>query len=315
MRYALRGPVVFFLCVILCTTGSKSVWAADDPESLIHEGIELRKAGQDARAEGYIRRAYELAPTPRATAQLGLVELAVSDFVNAETHLSEALASGHDAWILQYQKVLETSRNMARANLLRIEVTGSPPGATFVVEAAPPRPLPADGTLWIAPSPSTAVHVDVTGHKTAEFRVGGAAGEIRRIVVDMPLLRAEPPQTIPAPRDSKAGLRIAGVAATAVGVAALVVGAILYGKGTSELHDYQTAIKSDGKIPWNSQDQNWESTRNAGSAFLVSGGVALAGGLCLYFLNGSPAPENTVGSGLSLAAGAGSSLLSYGGTF
>ncbi len=314
MRYALCGPLVSFVCLILCTTGT-SVWAADDPESLIHEGIELRKAGQDARAEGYIRRAYELAPTPRATAQLGLVELAVSDYVNAEIHLGKALASSNDAWILQYQKVLETSRNMARANLLRIEVSGSLPGATFTIEGAPSRPLPADGTFWVTPGPSTAVHIDVTGHKTAEFRVGGAAGEIKRISVDMPLLRAEPPPTAPVAKDSRASLRIAGIAATAVGVAAVVVGAIFYERGQSELHDYQSAIRSDGKIPWNSNDQNWESTRNGGVFGLVAGGVAVAGGMSLFLLSGVASRAETPGTGLSFVSGSGVQLLSYRGGF
>jgi hypothetical protein len=30
---------------------------AEDPEALIKQGVELRRRGEDARAEGYIRRA------------------------------------------------------------------------------------------------------------------------------------------------------------------------------------------------------------------------------------------------------------------
>jgi hypothetical protein len=39
---------------------------AEDPEELIRVGNSLRRKGDNLRAAGYIRRAYELAHTPRS---------------------------------------------------------------------------------------------------------------------------------------------------------------------------------------------------------------------------------------------------------
>ncbi|HEX4406061.1 MAG TPA: hypothetical protein VH560_14585, partial [Polyangia bacterium] len=158
--------MVLFLC-----GSSIPARAADDPETLIHEGIELRKAGQDARAEGYFRRAYQLAPTPRTAAQLGLAELAVDDYLNAEAHLSEALAGRDDAWILNYQKVLQDSRAQARRNLLEVEIVGAPAGATLALGSAAPSAMPQESKLWIAPNTPMDVTVSASGHKSSAFHV------------------------------------------------------------------------------------------------------------------------------------------------
>jgi hypothetical protein len=69
----------FLLLFVVCVLGTRAAGAAEDPEALIRQGIELRRAGQDARAEGYFRRTYQLAATSRTAAQLGLCELAVGD--------------------------------------------------------------------------------------------------------------------------------------------------------------------------------------------------------------------------------------------
>jgi hypothetical protein len=310
MRSVGRGKFVLVLALII-SAASARVWAADDPETLIHEGIELRKAGQDALAEGYIRRAYQLAATPRTAAQLGLVELAVGDYLNAELHLSEALTS-RDAWILSYSNVLENSRAMARRNLLRVEVIGAPAGATFAVDDAQSRPLPTGGAFWIAPDSLAAVTISAPGRNPTAFHIRGAAGQVRQLVLETPAVPAAASVTLSSPRR---GLRVAAIASIAVGVAAVVAGGIFYERGVSELHDYQAAIRSDGQIPWNPNDQNWESTRNWAVAGLVAGGVAVAGGVSLFLLGGSANRAETPGTGVSFVSGSGERLLSFRGSF
>jgi hypothetical protein len=309
MQSAWRGTFIIVLALIFCATSSR-VWAADDPETLIHEGIELRKAGQDALAEGYIRRAYQLAATPRTAAQLGLVELAVGDYLNAELHLSEALTS-RDAWIIHYVNVLENSRVMARRNLLRVEIVGAPAGATFAIDDAQARLIPNDGAFWIIPDVSVTVNISVLGRNPAIFHIQGAAGKVKQIVVETPVVTVPPVTT---PSGSRRALRVAGIATAAVGVAAVAVGGIFYDRGVSELHDYQAAIRSDGKTPWNPADQNWESTRNWGAVGLVAGGVAVAGGLSLFLL-GSTIRTEAPGTGVSFVSGSGVRLLCFRGFF
>jgi hypothetical protein len=310
MRSAGRGEFILVLALIFCASNAR-VWAADDPETLIHEGIELRKAGQDALAEGYIRRAYQLAATPRTAAQLGLVELAVGDYLHAELHLSEALTS-RDAWILHYSSVLENSRTLVRRNLLRVEVVGAPAGSTFAVDDAQSRPLPTGGAFWIAPDSLVTVTISAPGRSPAAFHIQGTAGQVRQLVLETP---AVPAASTVTPSRPGRGLRIAGIASMAVGVAAVVAGGIFYERGVSELHDYQAAIRSDGQIPWNPNDQNWESTRNWGVAGLVAGGVAVAGGVSLFLLSGSANRPETPGTGVSFVSGSGVRLLSLRGSF
>jgi hypothetical protein len=281
--------------------------AAEDPEALIHQGVELRKAGQDARAEGYFRRAYELAPTPRTAAQLGLVELALGDYFNAEAHLSEALAK-RDAWIVANAGVLQESRERARKRLVRVEIVGSPPNAILTFEGGAPQHLPADGVVWASAEPPATLRIEAPGHGPVVFHIVGAAGQRQRVVVELPLEEARdaaprapviaPPATgaVEADRSSDRSpgraLRVAGISTAAVGVVAGVLGVVLYERGTNELHDYQAAVNSDGKIPWNPGDQNWESTRNTGVALLIAGGAAVAGGVTLFLVGRSRAAND-----------------------
>lgn len=248
------------VAVVLGQANSLRAAPAEDPEQLIKAGNSLRRKGDNLRAAGYIRRAYELAHTPRSAAQLGLVELAVSDFVNAEAHLTEALAS-NDPWVVSIKKMVEDSRSSARSHLLRIEVIGAPADATVVLPEARIVKLPDDGVLWLTPG-ATKLRVQSIGHKPADVEVAGAEKETRTVRVEMPLETpvalavaaaatatppnaAEPvspgpskpseaaatPVTPAAGSDSGRSLRIAGIIAGGAGVAVAVVGGIVLAQG------------------------------------------------------------------------------------
>jgi hypothetical protein len=58
----------------------RAALAQEEPEALIRQGVELRRKGQNALAQGYFKRAYAIAHTPRSAAQLGLVEHALGYF-------------------------------------------------------------------------------------------------------------------------------------------------------------------------------------------------------------------------------------------
>jgi hypothetical protein len=297
--------------------------AAEDPEALIHQGIELRKAGEDARAEGYFRRAYELAATPRTTAQLGLVELAVGDYFSAEAHLSEALAN-HDAWIDMHASVLQESRDLARKRLVRVVIVGCPSNAVLTFDGGAPHRLPPDGVVWATADPPAMVRIDAPGHGPVVFRVLGVAGQSQRVLVELPLEEALDPNPRTSPpivtrreappegvRRSGRALQISGIATAAVGVAAGVLGGVFYERGVNELHDYRAAVNSDGKIAWNPSDQNWEKTRNAGVALLIAGGVAAAGGVTLFVLGKYHASDEPAGGQISFLPNSGGASFSY----
>jgi hypothetical protein len=311
---------------LLLFAQSAAVRAAEDPEALIRQGIELRRAGQDARAEGYFQRAYQLASTPRAAAQLGLVQLAVDDYLRAEEHLTEALGST-DAWIAVHRDVLRGARDVARRNLVRVELSGAPANASVVVEGAPARRLPADGVLWLDPGKPETVKVEAPGHRATVLRILGAAGEGQRLVVDMPLearLAAESVAVGSGGDDSGArqtkstvrALRIGGVATAVLGAAAGVLGIVYYEQGTSKLHEYQAAVASNGAIPWNPRDADWQSTRDKGVGFMIGGAVGLAGGAALFLFAGGNGNADAGKAGqVSVASTANSAVLVYGARF
>jgi hypothetical protein len=129
-----------------------AVWAilaslhayADDAESLVHKGIELRKAGKEREALELFQRAAEIKKTPRVLAQLGLAEQALGLWVKAEQHLKEALESGRDAWIQKNRRALDDSWRVLEDHLGSLEVWGEPAGAEILIDGEPVGKLPAD---------------------------------------------------------------------------------------------------------------------------------------------------------------------------
>jgi tetratricopeptide (TPR) repeat protein len=137
MRWRLPGLTIGALCLSwLLAAGVARGGEAEDPEKLIQQAVELRRKGDNARAYGYLKRAFDLARTPRSAAQLGLVEHALGRYAEAEVHLGEALATS-DPWVAENRSRLESSRAFVRSNLGRVEVVGAPDDATVSVGSDP----------------------------------------------------------------------------------------------------------------------------------------------------------------------------------
>ena len=64
-----------------------------DAEALIQHGIELRRAGKNGEALSEFQKAYAIAPTPRAQAQIALALHALGDWLGAERGL-DAIGGG-----------------------------------------------------------------------------------------------------------------------------------------------------------------------------------------------------------------------------
>lgn len=323
------GTLGRFLSVTLCLlVGSVAAASqSEDPEALIHQGINLRKKGDDVRAEGYFRRAYELARTPRTAAQLGLVEMALSAYPEAEEYLSQALATP-DAWVRSNTAVLQQTLGRVRAQLLRVEVAGAPPGATITTPARSAFKVPPDKTVWLPPG-DTAIRIEAAGYSAAEMTVRGAAGEARQVTVkmspepdsrSMAMARTEAsgrrPTSSAAPNEPEAtdqrssgaseptqpgrGVRWGGVGIAAAGVVAAVVGGVVYAKGRSK----RDAIQSPTQ-PYDPSDANWKTLQSTGLGLLIGGGVLVAGGLTMYFVGRQIGSASSASSNVSLSGGIG----------
>ena len=314
---------VGLVLVAIFSSGRALAQQADDPEALISKGIELRRQGNDLRAEGYFKRAYQIAPTPRATAQLGLVELALSDFVACERYLSNALADD-DAWVRSYQKTIEDSRRTARAHLLQIVVTDAPPGTNATVEKGRHVQLGTDGVLWMPPE-ETAVVFSAAGYQTVTTTVRGRAGTVQRLAIAMvrvPVATAPSPAepapirpTTPTPDDgaahSKSILRWTGVGVAAAGVVAGAIGVGLVVTGNGRRDDIESASSSATK-PYDPADGNWQSLQHEGVGFMIAGAVAIAGGATLFVLGRQ---ESKPADGVALAPAVGRNGLGIVGRF
>jgi hypothetical protein len=329
--------IVFLLSIASIAAGRRATAAGEDPEALIREGVELRRQGQDARAVGYFRRAYELAVTPRTAAQLGLVELAVNDYPEAEIHLSEALVAARDPWVTEHHQVLEDGRAKARRHLVRIELAGAPTGTTYSADGGNATALPKDGVLYIAPDASASLHLDCRGHSAADVHVAAAAaGGTQRISVDMPALvettpapaavvpiATSPPvaeqpaatlETAPQPKsDGRRVLRITGIALGAVGVAAGIAGVVFILEGNSEVTDINSASNSHGATSYNQSDGNFKSLQNLGAGFLIGGSAALVAGAGLYLYGRMGSQDDS--PSVSFVPSSGFGVFSYRGTF
>src|ERR1700756_815314 len=78
---------------------ARAASSSDQAESLIREGVRLRGLDQTAAALPLFEKAYGISPSPRAAAQLGLCQLELHQYVQAERNLAEALASSAQRWI------------------------------------------------------------------------------------------------------------------------------------------------------------------------------------------------------------------------
>jgi len=301
--------------------------AGDDPdaEPLIRQGIELRKQGDDTRAEGYLRRAYDLTKIPRAAAQLGLVEYALGAFAKAERHLSEALAAD-DAWVEAHRPILEDSRAGVRKHLARVEAAGAPPGAAATINGVERINLPADNVLWVAPG-AISVQIDSPGHNPVTRSTDVKAGD--HMTLDFHLEPGPPPALPVAPSPSIAEsatagpdasstersdaategrrpLRIAGIATAAGGVALGVAGVVLYEMAGTKVDHINSGT-------YDNSDLNYKTYNDTGVALMVTGGTAIAAGAALFIVGKlDDAPR---GAGVSLNVARGGAFASLGGSF
>ena len=296
--------------------------ADEDPEALIQQAVELRRKGDNARAYGYLKRAYDLARTPRSAAQLGLVEHALGRFPDAEVHLGEALATGRS--VGRGESIPAGVESRGRAQQARSGRDRGGAGRRDPQrgnQSAPSRSHPIASSTWRPASArlrvegpglaSVAKTVAVSVSKTVTITVeasqgdrafavggGGRGNHGRRAVGAPPAAESSaaggpgasaeardgaPPAAAP-DRSSGRGLRIAGLGIAGGGLALGVAGIFVRGAATTKLD----AIAGDArnKQPYNESNGNWQDLDRAGVAMIVTGGVAVVAGTVL--VSGQP---------------------------
>lgn len=162
---------------------SSSFAAAQSAESLIEQGLALREQGNDAEALPLFERAFAQDPSGRPEAQLGLVQLGLGLFVEAEAHLRNALASA-DAWVATNRGPIEQARLSAAEHLGSLEILGGVEGASLLVNGQPVGTTPFTGTLSVLVG-ACSIDVRAEGYRRFSTEVTIRAGERSRVTVNL----------------------------------------------------------------------------------------------------------------------------------
>jgi hypothetical protein len=149
-RLTLRRVGKYLLSVgvaaLVAVSGSNAMAGeSGEAEALIRQGVELRQQKKDERALPFFEKAYQISRTPRTAGQLGLVQMAVGYYVEAERHLAEALQSPDHPWVAKNLATLKSQLESLKPRIGELHVIGEPAGAEVWVngKAVGKLPLPA----------------------------------------------------------------------------------------------------------------------------------------------------------------------------
>ena len=130
---------------------------------LIKKGLELRQTRQDEAALQEFRRAWALAKSGRALAQIALAEQALGRWQEAETHLLDALKHEGESWIARNRSLLDQAMFEIQGHLGWIELPGEAKAGWVSINGKQVAALPLNGPLR-APAGSVALEVQAKGY-------------------------------------------------------------------------------------------------------------------------------------------------------
>ncbi|MGE0784790.1 MAG: hypothetical protein AB7S26_03805, partial [Sandaracinaceae bacterium] len=166
---------VFLLAgaLALLSTFGTNVALAQGSDALIEQGLELRRQGRDQDALVRFQQAYNIDHSARALAQIALAEQALGSFVEAELHLSQALAVTVDGWISSRRPALQEALGQIQAQLGTVELVGGANGAQVYVNGELRGTLPEAANLRVR-----------AGTVVVEIRTSGLTPVQRQIIVN-----------------------------------------------------------------------------------------------------------------------------------
>lgn len=203
MRSLRNGSVFLLVSLLVWQPGIR----AEDADTLLRQGVALRKERKDREAFELFQRAVGIQKTPRALAQLGLCEQALGLWPKAESHIKEALDAAGDPWIKKNRSTLDESMRAIDAHLGSLEIWGDPADAEVLFNGRPVGALPATGPVRVEIGQVT-VTVRAKGYadatRTIDVRGGDSLRENVTLVAAAPapiaaLVAPSPPPSEPTP--------------------------------------------------------------------------------------------------------------------
>lgn len=271
---------------LLGASGASAAPAEDPTDALLRRGADLRKQDRHEEALELFRKAHALSPSGRTLAQMGLAEFSLKSYVDAETHLSAALASD-SPWIAKNRPVLEQAIAGVRTHIAIVTVVG-PPGAEVAVNGRAVGRLPLSEPLHIAEGRAQ-IEGTAPDHQPATLDVTLEGGKEFKATLDL-APAAPPPQpalTAPAlsapplsggpPADTGRRWRPwVGSGLLAVSAAALATGIVwvsIDGNPTCDIPSSAPAGSRCARV-YDTKTPGWIAI-GAGAAAGIAGGILL----------------------------------------
>jgi len=190
--------------------------AADDAETLIEQGIELREKGKDEEALAKFERAFSISPTPRGKAQIALCEQALGRWISAERDLNDALAPG-DAWIAKNKGALDGALATIRTHLGDLVLIGGADGASVRVDGRDIGTLPLRAAIRLEIGTHTLEVTHALYYPVSE-PVSIRADAPARVSLEMHARATEPPKPIDKTPEKQPPTTAGGGVQRAVGI-------------------------------------------------------------------------------------------------
>jgi hypothetical protein len=277
-------------------------------EELIARGVDARLHEHHDEALELFRKAHALSPSARTFAQMGLAELSLHRWLDAEDHLATALQRHDVPWVedLRVRDVLEKALEKARAHIGTLVVVGMP-GTEILVDGRPVGTLPLAKPLRLAAGKAR-VAGSATGRRATEVEVEVVGGAETSTRLDLPPIPppAPPPPAAPAqvevprpvgptpsappePGSSSRWQTWTGVGLLVLSAGAIVTGAVL--------------VKIDGRgtcsSPLGVQCPKLWDTKTFGVVSFVGAAVGTAAGITLIAWH----PDTVAGSASLMPTG------------
>jgi len=195
MKTMSTGLVLGAVLVLAAATPVRGATAEDEAEALIKEGVKLRSHDQTTAALPQFEKAYQTFKSPRTAGQLGLCELELGSFAEAERHLAEALATPGHPWIAKNKATLKSSLEKARANTGELVLTLTPPAADVTVNGKPVEKALPGAPIRVAKG-SVDLEVRAPGFAPTRETITIVAGKREQRTY---VLAPEPPPVVAAP--------------------------------------------------------------------------------------------------------------------
>jgi hypothetical protein len=310
------------VAVLLTLSLASPTWGNEpaEVEALIEQANTYRRQGMDHKALPLMQKAYNLAHTARTAAQLGLVEIALGYWLQAERHLAESLTSTRDPWIHKNRAELERALAGVRASIGEVDIQGAPAGAEVFVNGQLVGSLPLSKPPRVGDGP---VHVEVkaVGFKTSIHDLTMTRGRRQALTVKLePVASTYRPSQIPSPRpiatepadrpEPGSALRLTSyvMAAAAVAAGGFAVAGYLrhesaidaFREKTDDMGRGRCYVRGEGVVDADGRDaaadcyslrSRYESGRRM--MWISSVGVALLGGgaVTMWLVSSKPSGE------------------------